>query len=385
MPLESYKERYTYQLQNWSTKAFTKAGISFTVVEGERLSETIELGQVLDAHGRPYYSLTQIANLVKLLQKKDYSNPNSDVIFFEDLFSPGYEALPYIFEQVKHPPKIFTRCLAQTVDSDDFTFPWRNWMRPFEELVSQTVDGIFIANTAMGINMQIAKLDKAPLYVTGLSFDASEVLSRVPYLRPWKERSTTVIYTSRFDIEKQPHFYLDLVERVKRSAHNKFIKFKLLGASKELRSTDPSALVRAKEYAEKGWLTILTDLSKNEYYEQVSKAKVLFNCSLQDWQSNTLNDACALNTAPLFPAYKSFPEALFNNKNHLYIPWSLDDAEEKLLKLANTSSLEFERYIYDITNRVAAHQTATIERIIKIIKGEGEEFLYKPYNYGDMR
>ena len=163
IPLESYEDRYTFQLKGWTEKAFIKHGLEFITVEGDRLGTEITVGQVLDAFGRPFYSLTQMANLVKLIQSRNYSIPNTDLLFFEDLFTPGYEALPYIFEQLRYPPKIFTRCLAQSIDSDDFTFPWRNWMRHFEQLVNQTATGIFMANTAMGINMQIAQMDKAKL------------------------------------------------------------------------------------------------------------------------------------------------------------------------------------------------------------------------------
>ena len=66
-----------------------------------REDDAINVGQVLDAHGRSYYSLHQMANLVALLHDGDFTN--DDVIFSEDLFQPGFAALPYILAQL--PPK----------------------------------------------------------------------------------------------------------------------------------------------------------------------------------------------------------------------------------------------------------------------------------------
>ena len=62
MGLEPYEGRYTLQLQQWSEAAFKRRGIDYEVIHGDILdnSKAIVTGQVLDAHGRGYYSLTQI-------------------------------------------------------------------------------------------------------------------------------------------------------------------------------------------------------------------------------------------------------------------------------------------------------------------------------------
>ena len=67
MGLEPYEGRYTLQLQQWSEAAFRERGIDYEVVTGTTLdnSKAIVTGQVLDAHGRSFYSLTQMATLVQ--------------------------------------------------------------------------------------------------------------------------------------------------------------------------------------------------------------------------------------------------------------------------------------------------------------------------------
>ena len=60
------------------------------------------------------------------------------------------------------------------------------------------------------------------------------------------------------------------------------------------RSNNDKYLRRANEMAEQGKLTIMADLKKNDYYNVVNDSKVLFNCALQDWVSNTVSEADAL-------------------------------------------------------------------------------------------
>ena len=84
MGLEPYEGRYTLQLQHWSEAAFTRRGIDYEVIHGDILddSKAIVTGQVLDAHGRSYYSLTQMANLIKKMKAGEITF--EDTIFFEE-------------------------------------------------------------------------------------------------------------------------------------------------------------------------------------------------------------------------------------------------------------------------------------------------------------
>ena len=62
MGLESYKARYTLQLEEWNKRVFDRRGIDYVLVPGETLAndQAIVTGQVLDAHGRSYLSLIHI-------------------------------------------------------------------------------------------------------------------------------------------------------------------------------------------------------------------------------------------------------------------------------------------------------------------------------------
>lgn len=122
---------------------------------------------------------------------------------------------------------------------------------------------------------------------------------------------------------------------------------------------------------EKGYLKIYSGLSKNEYYSLLSDSRIHFTCNLQEWVGNTVNEASTFGVLPLHGAYRGFPETLFNDPRHLYIPWSLDDAMIKLRELivnpVDTNG---------ICSKRVKDADECIDRTIDILKGDGEKYIY---------
>jgi hypothetical protein len=336
------------------------------VVPGDVIDDTksIQTGQVLDAHGRSYYAMSQMMNLVQMMKNGEVTG--KDTVFFEDMFQPGIESLPYIMDQISadERPQVWVRCLAQTVDPDDFVHVWgmRDWMMAYEKMVNQFVTGVLASNEEMVANMKIAGWT-APIYnISGLAFDAEEVRSRVDSIKPFNERKRRVVFASRWDQEKQPDFYMDLIERAKRNDPS--IEFCLLQGG-PLRSNNQKYVDRARELQAAGLLDIREHLQKNEYYAILNDSRVLFNCALQDWTSNTVSEADALGCGVLFPAYRSFPEIFNNDAERMYIPWSQDHAMEKLATL-----IDFENHR---TGEISKWTSGTVDRYLDIMQGHGEE------------
>src|SRR6056300_1707892 len=150
MGLETYEARYTQQLTEWNRRVFDRRGLDVVYVPGTTIddSKSISVGQVLDAHGRSYFGMSQIMNLVQMMRNGECTG--EDCIFFEDMFQPGIESLPYIMDQVaeEHRPKVFVRCLAQSVDPDDFVHVWGmdKWMSLYEKMVNEFVTGVLATN-----------------------------------------------------------------------------------------------------------------------------------------------------------------------------------------------------------------------------------------------
>ena len=370
MGLEPYKARYTLQLQDWNEAVFRRRGINYEIVTGETLSndQAIVTGQVLDAHGRTYFGMSQLMNLVKKMKAGEVTN--EDVVYFEDMFQPGIESLPYILNQVPDNlrPRIFVRCLAQSIDPDDFVHVWGmcKWMGLYEKMVDSFVDAVLASNEEMVMHMKIAGWE-APVYnISGLAFGKEEVRSRVPgELKPFDQRAMRVGFAARWDQEKQPDFYMDLIEEWNHQYGDSIpVEFCIFSGAK-LKSNNDSYMARTRDLQQRGLLTIYEDLDKNDYYALLNDSRVLFNCALQDWVSNTVSEADTLGCNVLYPAYRSFPETFANDATRLYIPWSLDDAMTKLKNL-----LKWNHNTGDISNWT----DGTIDRIVDILEGNGEQW-----------
>jgi glycosyltransferase involved in cell wall biosynthesis len=373
MGLESYEARYTLQLTEWNRRVFDRRGLDVVYVPGSTIDDTksISVGQVLDAHGRSYFSMSQMMNLVQLMRNGEVTN--EDVIYFEDMFQPGIESLPYIMDQIpaQQRPRVFVRCLAQAIDPDDFVHVWgmAKWMSLYEKMVNEFVTGVLATNEEMVAHMRIAGWT-APIYnISGLAFGKEEVLERiggVANIRPFDERQRRVGFAARFDQEKQPGFFMDLAERFQET--NSDVKFAIFSGG-PLRSNNADYVRRARALAEAGRLEIHENLTKNEYYDLVNNSRVLFNCALQDWVSNTVSEADTLGCNVLYPAYRSFPETFANDLDRLYIPWSQDDAVAKLHNLLSVS--------HHNMGLISDWNNGTVDRIVDIITDNDADRWYR--------
>jgi hypothetical protein len=379
MGLESYEARYTLQLTEWNRRVFERRGIDYVMVPGQTIdsSQSISVGQVLDAHGRSYFAMSQMMNLVQMMRNGDVTN--EDVIYFEDMFQPGIESLPYIMDQIEpeRRPQIWVRCLAQAIDPDDFVHVWgmAEWMSTYEKMVNCFVTGVLATNEEMVAHMRIAGW-KAPIYnISGLAFGKEEVLERIggkENIRPFDQRTRRVGFAARFDQEKQPGFFMDLVEEYTRVYPD--VKFAIFSGG-PLRSNNPDYVARARKLCAQGLLEIYENISKNRYYELLNDTRVLFNCALQDWVSNTVSEADTLGANVLYPAYRSFPETFANDPDRLYVPWSEDDAFNKLTNLLNRP--------HHNQGLISDWNNGTIDRICDIMTGHGEQWNRAGNRYRD--
>jgi hypothetical protein len=203
---------------------------------------------------------------------------------------------------------------------------------------------------------------EAPIYnISGLAFSRDEVRARVPGdLKPFKQRALRVGFAARWDQEKQPDFYMDFIEEwTKRNPHLG-VEFCVFSGAK-LKSNNDSYMNRTRDMQQRGLLTLHEDLEKNDYYALLNDTRVLFNCALQDWVSNTVSEADTLGCNVLYPAYRSFPETFANDHTRLYVPWSIDDAINKLYPLLDNPSPNM--------GRISAWTDGTIDRIVDILEG----------------
>jgi hypothetical protein len=326
--------------------------------------------------------MSQMMNLVQLMKNGDVTG--EDVIYFEDMFQPGFESLGYIMNQIPREqcPRIYVRCLAQAIDPDDFVHVWgmARWMNLYEQMVNEMVafsgGAVLATNEEMVAHMRIAGWT-APIYnISGLAFGQEEVLERIggrEKIQPFDSRPRRVGFAARFDQEKQPGFFMDLVEMYHKLATEP-CEFAIYSGG-PLRSNNPEYVERARRMEAEGKIRIYDNISKNDYYAHLNNTRVLFNCALQDWVSNTVSEADTLGCNVLYPAYRSFPETFANDSSRLYIPWSIDDAYQKLNTLLDHPHAQ--------QGQISNWNNGTIDRIIDIVTGQGEQWNRSGNRYRD--
>jgi hypothetical protein len=139
---------------------------------------------------------------------------DDDVVYVEDFWHPGIESLFYIRHLCNKKFKIGCFCHAQSVDDSDFTWAMKDWMRPIEQGFGRQYDFVFTCSHILKtllIDNNVTREDNT--FVVGLPFNSACLttqLKAMGYMNSQKE--DYVIFSSRFDDEKDPMFFLDLVE-----------------------------------------------------------------------------------------------------------------------------------------------------------------------------
>jgi len=340
-PLEAYKERYTMQLSapvtGWFERNWIEHGVDYTRVEGDRPHEPVNIveGVALDAVGRSTMCFAQVSRLLDLLP----TMAPDDVIYFDDFWHPGIEAIAYASHVMGRPiPKMYANLWAQSVDEHDFTYPMRHWMRHFEKGFGELLAGIFVACPSLKtlvVDGGIAPAQK--VHAVGHPFSSDEVKSRMPPIT--EDRSDTVVFSSRWDKEKDPIFFLAVVDAVlQRRPGTRFV---ICSSHESLRSNDLMLLdeLRAAIKKHKGGLVLREGLSKEEYYAELAHAKIQMNTALQDWISFTMLEASCAGTFPIYPFYRSFPEVLQHNTAYLFKRLHVESAAAKVCGVLDRDDL----------------------------------------------
>lgn len=365
LPLEAYKERYTWFMSckdGWAEDNFKKFGVDFERIEGTSLGKEITTGVVLDAYGRSYYSHSQINKLILKIRAGEVKD--GDVIYTEDFWTPGIESLFYIRQLTGIKFKIGCFFHAQSVDDTDFTASMKDWIKGIEKGYIMGYDYIFVCSPILKDLMRKyyteeeeylqngAKEFEDKIHVVGLPFNSAKLKEQIKY-KP-KKKEPFVLFSSRFDKEKNPLFFLKLV----RACPD--IQFKLVKPRAKI-TNDPvvqEALIRTS--IECFNLEIVDTSDKKTYYDLLNRAEVQFNCANQDWVSWTLLEAIAFGCKPLYPNWKDFPFELDSEKNEcIYEKDNLDDCKSKLYQLFKTT--------LHATDRIVKKHDSSWESYLKIM------------------
>lgn len=334
LPLESYVERYTFFMScagGWAEDWFAKLGVPFRRVQGLQVGNTINTGSVLDAYGRSLYAMNQVSQVVAMV--RDGQVRQGDVVYVEDFWHPGIESLFYVRDLSGIDFKIGCFVHAQSIDDSDFTYSMRRWMRPIEVGMSHGYDYIFTCSSILRQLAVDAGYDGKHIFKSGLPYNSQRLLCQLKGMGfVSKPKEDFVLFSSRFDLEKNPHFFLDLVELCPD------IAFKLVKPRKHITNDEGVKDHLNRVLSTRRNLELVDTSNKLAYYDLLSRARVQFNCAKQDWVSWTLLEAITFGCNPLYPNWKDFPFELAGFEGDcIYKNEDLIDAQIKLRRLLSKS------------------------------------------------
>jgi len=318
VPLEPIKGRYTEQLSRavtgWNERNWIGANIPYTRIEGPRPTDEVDLGasKVINPVRRCEWGFAQTTQIVKMIMSGEIGD--DDVVYFDDFWHPGLEMIAQAKDERGSDVRLFSFCHAQSVDKYDFMHARRWWARSIEEGFGRIYESVFVNNHMLAELLNVAFNKTIDVKVVGHPFSEKEVVDTVPVATTEKEN--IVVFSSRFDKEKNPHLFMDIAEEVRRLSSID-IHFVLCSGG-EIKSDDRSALFRLNTLTSKGIIQPETNLSKPAYYHWLQRAKVQLSTSLQDWVSYCLLEALSFDCYPVYPNYRSFPETFGPFAKNLY-------------------------------------------------------------------
>jgi len=312
LPLEPMEERYTEQWYRWFKEDCNKLDVPCMYIDGEQLSSVVEVGTVLDAAGTNYWKATQLACVCKLF--KDRNVQDGDVFFTMDMWHPGLEMIPYMATLYGLDVRIYAFLHAGSYTTEDFAAPMWPWAMHFEAGWHYMCDKVFV-----GSQYHKDKFDKLRLHGGG---DPSIVvtgnpirLNEMPKLNAGS-RENIIIFTHRWDVEKRPNHFVEVMSRLWQERQD----FKVI-----ITTSRPTFRSNSEEL-----LHILDDvlfpyevkvgLSKQNYYNELNKAKIFVSTTIEENFGYCLVEAMAMGVTPVVAAGYSHSEIVGNAHQWLY--WS---------------------------------------------------------------
>ena len=360
-PLESYKARYTCQLSakgvGWLESRWIENNIPYTRVEPNiETHDSISSGSVLDACQRGIYSCHQVAEFLKMLQNGQVTS--NDVLYFDDFWTPGLEALPYAFNLTGINPRIYGLLHAQSVDINDFTYKMLPWIRHIEKGYGACFDGIFVSCDALQDAVLRGGIGSpGNVFKTGLPFNSDRVRDYFPNKWRYIEKKEQIVFSSRWDTEKDPLFFLKVAQNF--ADFEPHFKFVITTSHEKLQSNDQKLLEALNQYLKRNSnLEVRENQTKEQYYTTLLESKFQFNCAHQDYISWTLLEAITCSCIPIYPNYLSFPE--FLSEEYMYDKGDPGDAVNTILSFELESH---DPYLFSVVEK----QNETWRRMAQIM------------------
>jgi len=332
--LEELPERYTVQWAKWFREELRGREIEYTDIAGDQLTSSVETGKVLDAAGTNYFKFSQLQTICTLFREGIIKD--GDKFFIADMWFPGLEAIPYMAQLYNKKIDIYGFLHAGSYTDEDFAQPMQIWAKYFERGWHQLCTKVFVGSEYHKEKFYDKRLwkqepsiwdieGKDKIIVTGNPFKSSVVLDVVKGIK--KERQ--VIFPNRFDKEKRPLMFLELVRDLKHTD----IKFVVTTSRNKLTNDNDLMREAEKTLAECPNFTIKVGLTKEEYYQELGKSKVFFSPTIEENFGYCLIESLLASCIPVVRKDFSHIEILGGNEKLMFEYYH--EAREKVLQYVN--------------------------------------------------
>lgn len=359
IPIEPLEERYTEQWYRQFPVEFRQAGYDVTVIDGEVLTNFVDVGAFLPMNSTVHYKNSQMMKVAKLFQDKVVKN--GDVFFIGDTEFWGLESIRLMADMNGIKVKIFSFLHAASYTKED-AFEIATPYQKYTELGwILSCDKVFVGSAyhkqaflerrayPLAQPADIRKIEQK-LVVTGNPlFKDDYVLDTSPVKRD------QVIISNRFDWEKRPNMSLSFAYILKKKWPD--IRIIVTTSRPKFKSNKKWLVDMARGMEQDGIIEIHEGLSKMEYHTLLAESKVMLSNSIEENFGYCIAEAMMFNTYPLIKNELSHPELVEGDQRLLF-----NDEDEIVSKVAYLMNTTFDvtkythkylsQYLYGSINRM---------------------------------
>lgn len=270
LPLEHIEQRYTTHMDRDIRDYLSRKKVNYTYLEPSVLSNKITNGSFLDANNTVYRQFHQMQQLIKGII--DGSVDRNETLFVSDIWNFGLLAIPYLNYFSNLNLKVRGVIHAGSFTDTDFVRNMERVYKGFEDSLLDICDEIYVGSNFIKEDL-IKKRFVAPskIVVTGLPLDFVN-------LKKYKDKhkkENIIVFNGRNVDEKQPYLF-DLLQK-------KLPNYRYINTQK-------------------------ANLSKDNYYDILSKAKVVVSFALQENFGYGIQEATYLGCVPIVPDRLAYVE-----------------------------------------------------------------------------
>lgn len=325
--LEPLEQRYTKQWHSYLPKEFSKY-FNVITIDGNTNEQNISSGKFLDINLTNVWKAQQIEKVAYLFHNKNIKD--DDIFLFMDGWHYGITAIKYMSQLNNIRTKIYTYLHAGTWDENDFIVQkgMRQWAHFNEAGWLSACDGHFVA-TKYHKNL-ICK------YFNG---EFKDIIHVVSFPMDWKKeigniksiKEDIVIFPHRLDKEKCPEIFDSIIPKFKEV---KFLK------------------------------TQNMKLSKKEYYNLLSKSKVIFSANKQETFGIGTVEALLLDNIPVVSNKLSYKELY--PKQFRYD--TIEEAEKMILRfIIFYKNIHLQKLLKETKQKLIKQSLNSVKQMSKVM------------------